>query len=218
MRCTGQPVSWLELELRALDELAPARAREVDAHLGACEACRTCLGRIESDRRALPPLPRPALAGAAGRVGRRRWRWSVRLSLAGALVAAAAALLVVWRVSGGGGGAGGAGSLAGVKGGDGLVVSLVRERAGTVTPDVTTFADGDRFEVLVTCGVRAPLLVDVVVFQGGRAYFPLAAARLACGNRVQVPGAFTLTGRQTAVVCVSARDRSLSACHTLAPE
>ena len=213
MRCTGQPVSWLELELRALDELAPPRAREVDAHLGQCAVCRACLARIASDRRELPPLPRPVLARAIER-GRRR-RWTSRLSLAGALVAAAAALLLVWRATGGGAGDA---SLAGVKGGEGLVLSLVRERAGTVTPDPTRFADGDRFEARVTCGARAPLLLDLVVFQGGRAYFPLAAARLPCGNRVQVPGAFTLTGHQTAVVCVTARDRPLSACRSLAPE
>ncbi len=78
--------------------------------------------------------------------------------------------------------------------------------SATATPRSipTRYRDGDRFAVLVTCppGDR---WVDVVVTQDGRRDFPIAAARVACGNRIDV-GAFRLTGDSPAAVCVIAGD------------
>jgi hypothetical protein len=48
----------------------------------------------------------------------------------------------------------------------------------------------------------APILaIDVSVADGVTVDHPLAATRIACGNRVVVPGAFTVTGDRVNRVC-----------------
>ena len=46
---------------------------------------------------------------------------------------------------------------------------------------------------------------------------PLAPAKILCGNRIVVPGAFELTGGKPHRVCVRIEDQA-DACLTLAPE
>lgn len=178
LACTAEPISWLRLERHVLGELDDGIA----AHLEVCAACRAALQRIQSDDRALPrlvlPEPRP----------RRRW-WPV---WSGALLAAAAVLLLFLlrdedrptehpgpRIA--------------IKGGGELIVSVVRETGG------------DRYKVRVTCSAPTEIEAEVVVFQDGEASSPLPPARLRCGNQVVLPGAFTLTRRTAAVVCLTVR-------------
>jgi hypothetical protein len=177
--CSGEPVSWGRLERHAAGAPDAAAAE----HLAACASCRACLERIRADEVRLPALPEPAPRS-------RWWLWSV------VPAAAAAALLVVLvrprppRVS--------------VKGAGEVVLSVVRERDGAVAFDPTTFRAGDRWKLRVTCAPGPTLWADVVVLSDGEpAAFPLEAAALACGNDVTLPGAFRLTGRAPARVCVA---------------
>ena len=80
-----------------------------------------------------------------------------------------------------------------IKGGEELIVSVVRE------------VGGDRYKVRVTCSAPTELDAEVVVHQDGEASSPLPPARLRCGNEVVLPGAFTLTSRTPAVVCLAVR-------------
>jgi hypothetical protein len=180
MRCIGEPVSWLRLE-----ELALGVARAgVAEHVDACPACKHCFAEIRADLVALPPLAVPDAP-------RRRQWWYVP---AYALVGAAIVLFVMWRPSAGGDA---------IKGGD-VAIGIVRERAGTIREDVLTYAPGDRFKVVVTCPPRFAAWVDVGVVEDGArtADFPLVPAAIACGNRVVLPGAFTLSGARPNRVCV----------------
>jgi hypothetical protein len=84
-----------------------------------------------------------------------------------------------------------------VKGVGEVTIGVVRERAGTLTYDARTYRPADRWKVLVTCPPSAGAWIDVEV----GADHPLAPAHLVCGNRVVVPGAFTLDGGDNRV-CV----------------
>jgi hypothetical protein len=247
-RCVTEPISFLRLERYRLHELSAREERAVSEHLAGCQACRTCFASIEEDEALpelpeLPELPAPAkpserlaelieLRGAAKRVRTRRFMaWTG--SATGALALAAAALLMLRpkpdpfsgevrppRI--------------GIKGGD-VAVELVRQHRGVLAADSAVFADGDAFKVLVTCPPPLAPHFDVVVYQAGQAYFPLAAGTLAsCGNRQALSGAFTLDGSDAAVVCVAldpqtkpSRERlgqgpaalpDLSVCARVAPE
>jgi hypothetical protein len=198
-RCIAEPVSWLRLEQHAL-----AADAEVARHLAACAVCRACFARIEGDRdRALPRVEGLALA-ARRRLVRARW-----LAAAGALaVAAALALVALPRRE--------PKSMPGIKGGDDLVLDLIRERAGEVALRPLSYRDGDRFVVLVTCARAGELAVAVTVEQAGEIFTPLAPARIRCGNRVPVPGAFVLTGAAPVRVC--ARLAGTTACAPLSSD
>ncbi|MBM4319692.1 MAG: hypothetical protein FJ125_06975 [Deltaproteobacteria bacterium] len=91
------------------------------------------------------------------------------------------------------------------KGGE-LALALQRERAGAVVNDPARYLGGDRFRLLATCPpAEEELRWEVVVFQGGEAFFPLSGGqRLRCGNAVPLPGAFRLTGSGTATICLIA--------------
>jgi len=187
-RCSGEPVSWLRLEQNAL---APDPV--VAQHLEECAACRACFTSIEAGRgRPLPRLGEVAIAAAARRrrLGRARW-----IATGTALAAAAAVLLVVLGR--------GEKNMPGIKGGDDLVLDLVRERAGEVVADPVSYRDGDRFKLLVTCAAPGEVEVAVTVEQAGELFTPLAPARISCRNRIVLPGAFVLTGDQPAVVCAA---------------
>jgi len=138
---------------------------------------------------------------------------------------AALALLLVWprdhqRAA----------NIASIKGVGDVTLGLVRERDGAIREDATTFARGDRWKVVVTCAPGHGTWVDVAVVEAGTksADHPLAAAHVACGNRVVVPGAFELTGKVANRVCVRiaadvapARDilgGDDTACVTVSPE
>ncbi len=184
--CIGEPISWLRLETFA----AGARDATVAAHLETCPACQRCLDEIRSDVVVLPPLVVPASAQRPAR--RPWWQWAAP----GLAVAAAVAIAIVvirpkaiepHQVD-----------VASIKGGGTLVLSLVRDREGSIRDDVTTFRDGDRWKVVVTCSPEAgdaPVFVDVSVKASYSvpADFPLAPVRIACGNHVVVPGAFSVT-------------------------
>jgi len=109
-----------------------------------------------------------------------------------------------------------------VKGVGDVQLELVRERAGEIRRDASTFARGDRWKVIVTCAPRASTWVEVSVSDGATSDHPIAPAQLACGNRVVVPGAFAITGIGANRVCVriaaSPGAPAASACATLRPE
>jgi hypothetical protein len=199
LACIGEPISWLRLERYAL---APGDTGVRD-HLAACAACRHCLDEIQRDVVALPPLAVPV---------KRRW-WRFALPALGAL-AAAALVLVLLRPRDHA-----ATNIARIKGVGEVVVDVVRERAGTVRDDVRTFKAGDRWKVIVTCAPAHEVSLDVAIRESGanHADHPLAPARIACGNRVVVPGAFALTGDRPHRLCVRVDDEA-DACLTLAPE
>jgi hypothetical protein len=193
--CVGEPVSWLRLERFALGELEGAAAQSVSEHVATCPACRGCLEQIGPID--LPPVRVPAPAAA-----RPWWSWP-RLAWAGALLTAAAVLVLILA-----GRRDGAPAVAErhvrVKGGE-LTVSVVRERAGLVDLDATTFRTGDRLKLRITCtpaAVGVPLHAEVVVFQGG-ASFPVPPAHLFCDNDVTLPGAFRITDAAPATVCLA---------------
>ena len=220
--CIGEPISWPRLERYALGEGAGAAAeRAVGEHLARCAACARCLDEIRGDRVALPPLP--PLAVPERRAARRWW-----LAPAMAFAAAAAVALVVWRsggVDGDGGGMAPREELARVKGVGEVVLGVVRERGGVIREDVRTYAPGDRWKVVVTCPPAASAWIDVAVYDAGQVDRPLAPARIGCGNRVVLPGAFSITGDRANRVCVligaaASPDRAQppDACVTLRPE
>ena len=210
LACIGEPVSWLRLETFAAGKGDPA----IETHLAACPACAHCLAEITGDLVALPVLAVPARAP-------RRWWW-LRLAPAFALAAAAViALVVVTRPRGHEVTREG---VVGIKGVGEVIVDVVRERDGVIRQDVRSFAAGDRWKVVVTCPPSASATFEISVADGATVDHPLAPARLPCGNRVVVPGAFTITGSTPNRVCVRVTPEGAgtgdagSACVTLAPE
>lgn len=209
MTCTGEPVSWLRLEQFALGAADPATA----AHLAGCPACRACLDHIRGDAVALPAL------AAAARPARAAWRrWWLGPALAAA--AATAVLVVVLRPAPP---SPDTADRVAIKGIGEVVLELVRERGGAIAFDARRYAPGDRWKVVVTCPPAAAgsLAIDVSVADGAAVDHPLPPARLACGNRVGVPGAFTVTGDRANRICVriaSTTDAPATACVTVTPE
>jgi hypothetical protein len=189
--CTAQPISWLTLERYQLKELSPAEAGRVEAHLGECPVCEQCLQSIRDQEVVLRPLPE-----ARPRPARLRW------AFAGVGLAMAALLTVILVIPGPKRVAKIPGNRIAFKGGE-LSISLVRERQGEILHKPTTFAPLDRFKVMVTCPPGEELLWDVVVFQDQEASYPYTPeGALACGNRVPLAGAFHLTGKSAAVICL----------------
>ena len=190
--CTTQPISWLKLEQYQLGELSSAEQKRVETHLNECDACRASLDSIRQDDRALKPLPEA-----------RRKATLLHWVTAGTALAAAAALLLVllvtdWRKAV----HEAPRSKIGFKGGE-LSISLVRERRGAILHDPDTFASGDRFKVQVTCPPAEEIYWNVVVFQDEGSSFPYVPDEpLRCGNRVPLPGAFSITGDSAATVCL----------------
>jgi hypothetical protein len=208
MTCIGEPISWLRLESFALGAPDPAIA----SHVAACPACHGCLAQIRDDVVALPPLAMPVAPRRA-----RRWWW-----LAPAF-AAAIVLVVVLRPPPDRD----ARAVIGVKGVGEVTLELVRERRGAISFGAARYAPGDRWKVVVSCApgadpVAAPPWIDVSVADGVTTDHPLAAAQLACGNRVVVPGAFTITGNRANRVCAriaaAADAEAGTACVTVRPE
>jgi len=210
LACIGEPISWLELELFAIGR----DDQRIASHVAACPACRHCLDEIRGDLVALPPLVVPQTPVARARA------WWSRLVPAIALAAAAVIALVLWRdrapeaVRE---------DVVVVKGVGEVVLGVVRERGGVIREDVHSFGAGDRWKVVVTCPPSAAASVEVSVTEVGATAsdHPLMPARIACGNRIVLPGAFTLTGTRANRVCAhvtSAGGDSGTACVTIAPE
>lgn len=191
------PVSWLTLERHTLGELGADERSAVDVHLATCATCRARQARILADQRPLQPLREPART--------RRWtRWAWVPVLAAAAVA-----LAVFRSS----------DTPGLRAkGDSVVLTLVRERGGHVVEDARTFRRGDRFRVLLTCPPGTTVW-DVVVLQGDAVDHPLDVREpIVCGSRVSVPGAFRLSGSETANVCAVDDEEVPTGCVPLDPE
>ena len=211
--CTGQPVSWPRLERFALGAPDP----EIASHLAACPACARCLDHIRDDVATLPPLVAPAAADRpVHRPGRRRW-----LAPVFAAAAALAVVIVVVR-SRPAPPDEPARAAIGVKGLGDVTLELVRERAGAIRFDAQRYAPGDRWKVVVSCPPSASAWIEVSVADGVTTDHPLPPAQLPCGNRVVVPGAFTITGARRNRVCAriaAARGAEPgTACLTVDPE
>lgn len=186
------PVSWLRLERYALGELGPDERTNIAGHLASCPGCRARADLIAGDGgRELPPLP-PA---PTARTTTRHPGW-----LAFAVGAAAAVLLVVWarpadepQPSG---------RRLAVKGGE-VTIELVRERAGSIAWEPTSFTADDRFKLLLTCAPPLHVYADLVVLQSDGPAFPGAAALVGCGNRIPLPISFRISGPGDASICVA---------------
>jgi len=210
LACIGEPISWLRLETFASGRADPAIA----THLAACRACTHCLHEIRGDLVALPALALPPAPRRAA-----WWTWLVPALGLAAAAAIALVVLAPWR---------GAPAprpredVVAVKGVGEVVVEVVRERAGVIRTDARTFATGDRWKLVVTCPPAGTATFDVAVTEAGAAAIdrPLVPATLACGNRVVLPGAFTLTGHRANRVCVTitTREDRGRACVTIDPE
>ncbi|MEZ4239711.1 MAG: hypothetical protein R3F59_26855 [Myxococcota bacterium] len=171
-------VSWLRLERYALGEGGPEERAAVEAALRSDPDARAILDAIRTDRRRPPPL-RPA----------RPARWRLALPL-GAL-ALAGALVSVGLPRGGPGDKGGA-----------LALELLRVRDGVTTASPETVAVGERLGLRLTCP-PGPADIDVVVYHGGTAAFPLPRTTVACGNAVPLPGGFSADAPGLLVACVA---------------
>ena len=203
MSCVGTPVSWLRLESFAFDGRDPS----VRDHLAECPACARCLEDIRGSDIELPRLVLPAEPRR-----KRNWLWW----LAPAMAAAAAAIVLLVIVRRPAPSTPGEEHVARVKGIGEVVLGVVRERAGVIRDDVSTYAPGDRFKLVVTCPPEATVEVEVTVEDAGQIDRPLAPAQIACGNRVAIPGAFEITGDRPNKVCIAIDDAR--ACLTLTRE
>jgi hypothetical protein len=184
--CIGEPISWLRLERYQLGELSETERVVIAQHVARCPACEACLHRIEQPI-ALDPLP-PLAAKP-----KRAFAWSGFFALAGA---AAVLALALWR-----GVAPDANAARDhTKGGE-FAIELVRMDADGRLQEPTHFRATDRFKVLLTSPEDLRGEVDVVIFQDGRAYFPLERASIDVGNRKTLPGAFSLDGAAVIEVC-----------------
>jgi len=185
--CIDTPISWLRLEEFAARSAVGSNSADaqIASHVAACPACAHCLDEIRADVVALPPLAVPALPA------RRPW-WHFAVP---ALVLATAALVfVIIRP----GPREERDDLVRVKGVGDVVLGIVRERDGVIRDDATTFREGDRFKIVLTCPPAASAWITVDV-SGDH---PLPPTQISCGNRVVVPGAFHLTGTAANRICV----------------
>lgn len=187
------PVSWLRLELYALGEVGADERTEIAGHLAACPICRERADLIAGDGgRELPPLPAPPPSRPT-----RHPRW---FAFAAVLATAATILLVVWARPANEPPLGG--QRIAVKGGD-VTIELVRERAGSIAWEPTSFTADDRFKLLLTCAAPLHVYADLVVLQGDGPAFPGAPSLIGCGNRIPLPTSFRITGPGDASVCVA---------------
>lgn len=195
MTCIGEPISWLRLERFAVD----GKDAVVRDHVAACPACKGCLDEITRDVVVLRPLVVQP---------KRRW-WVFAIP---AFAVAVATLLFVLRPREE------VGESVRIKGVGTVELDVIRERNGAIGDD-RTFREGDRFKIIVTCPPEHLARFDVAITEQGAAHadHPLAPAQLLCGNRIAIPGAFSLTGDKPHRVCVRINDAG-DACLTLRPE
>ncbi len=212
-RCVGEPVSWPRLEAHAAGELGPRARHAIDEHVASCARCRSCLASIREDVVTLPPL---VISIAPRRA--RWWRWVIP-----PLGLAAAAAIALLMLRPGSSSDAEPSDRVTIKGIGVVELELVRDRAGVVSFDAATFAEGDRWKAVVTCPPAATAHFELFVTEHGSSTVdrPLGSpARLGCGNQVALPGAFALSGNRAHTVCVRIRaeDGGDVACVTLRPE
>jgi hypothetical protein len=87
------------------------------------------------------------------------------------------------------------------KGGE-LAFALVSEDGSIADGDTLTFREGERFHARVTCPPTKTLSVGIRVFTGPDVDTPIVSREITCGNNVDVPGAFQLTGRDAMRICL----------------
>jgi len=191
----------MRLEQYHLGEVERAERADVERHLLECPVCRACLTRIETDEElALPPLELKGVAPRRSPIPTKRWpRLAVGVS---ALAAAAVVTMAVgqWRHREGEIALRTGGS---VKGGS-VTISLVRDDGERFVGQDGVFRDGDRFKAVVSCPPGSRPIFDLVVLDEDGATFPNPPAdAVTCGNDVPLPGAFRLTARSKATVCIA---------------
>lgn len=202
--CTSTPISWTRLELYAVGEGTEDDRLAIATHLGACDACKSCLATLEADTRPLRPLALPAKKAESNVFSLRRATAAV-----GALAFAAAVFLFIRHNGASGDLAGGMPGEARTKG---MTVGfvLVRDDNVEVGGADGTYRDGDRFKARVSCPADMHASWDLVVLDNGEASFPLEQqADLPCGNGVVLPGAFRLVGHNPMTVCLVHREGGL---------
>jgi hypothetical protein len=215
--CSGEPISFLRLERYLQGDVPPSERVQLEAHLGECGVCRECYEALRSETIELLPLPvrlpeavrsetteLPLPVGFKPAQGRRALRTRIARAwpqLAAAGLAAAAAILLL-RVQTAELEPALSAQRVRIKGGE-LAIELVREHDAAIATDPKQFAQGDRFQVRVSCPPGEPRFWDVVVFQAGELFFPFRPlAPLECRNGLTLPGAFVLDGYAPASVCV----------------
>jgi hypothetical protein len=202
-RCNGQPISWLLLERFALGELEHAEAQAVSAHLSACPCCQECFASIQAG--ALKPLPaldfsRAVDSGPAWPLWFTNFWQRPAWVATGLALATAVLMLIVWRPLHDRQNEGHL--LPALKGGE-LTLTLVRLRDGVSDENPATFAPGDRFKALVTCDAQEPLEWTLVVIQSEEESYPFDdTPPINCGNRIPLPGAFSIDGDDKARICI----------------
>ena len=221
--CITEPISWLRLEQYALTVVAAADAAAIDAHVAQCAACRMALATVRADTPALPALPSVQHTGEVTAIGSARvkpltsQRVRATLILAPVLAAAAAGMLWLRATRDKASPASVDAALhatTSIKGVGELAMQLARDRNGNVQINVTTFRSGDRWKALLTCaplaanpGTTNELWADVVVLEmidgNPVAEFPLPPTPVSCGNAVEIPGAFAITGARNNIICVT---------------
>jgi hypothetical protein len=221
--CSGEPISFLRLERYLQGDVQPSERAQLETHLAECGVCRECFEALRNETTELLPLAvhvTPVMRSETTELPQfpeHFWRAQERRALrtriarawpqllAATLTAAAAMLLVRLRTA----------ELepalsaqrVRIKGGE-LAIELVREHAATIATDPKQFAQGDRFQVKVSCPPGEPRYWDVVVFQAGELFFPLKPeVPLQCRNGLTLPGAFMLDGYAPASVCVIVAER-----------
>lgn len=202
-----EPVSWLRLERYYLGELPKEEAEAVERAIAADPETRECFESIERPVRLNPrpelPLRAELPAPESPLATRRRLRDTLESPWPTLVLAAAAALFLYVSIRPATQPDGAPPARFHVKGGD-VAIELVRERHGVVTQNPVSFADGDRFKVMLTCPPSMTDMFEVFVIQGQDVSRPLAPlGAVACGNGVPLPGAFSLTGPLPSSVCVA---------------
>jgi hypothetical protein len=212
--CVGTPISWTRLELYALGEVSEGDRLTIANHLDACDACRRCLGTIETDARPLRPLVLPTARRAGEpiadvRAGANVFWLRRAMAVSGALAFAAAMLIFLRQGRRVGEHAVEVPAEPRTKGTTvGFV--LVRDDNVELGDAGGIYRDGERFKARVTCPSAMRASWDLVVLDQGEASFPLVPqADLVCGNGVDLPGAFRLVGHHPMTVCLIHREGGL---------
>jgi len=80
---------------------------------------------------------------------------------------------------------------------------VLRERAGAVVEGPTSFVDGDRLRLELTCPPGQEASWEVVALQADKVHFPLpGGGHQPCGNRIALPGALRVDGPVPVTLCV----------------
>ena len=184
------PISWLKLEQYHLGELSDTKAASVARHLSECDACRSCMDRIEAGR-VLKPLPDVAPSSFW-----ERFRLPLEVAAAAAMLLLGVALHPMFARDGEERESG----TVDIRGGE-STLTVLRERNGSVVENPATYRDGDRFSLKLTTSATA-VMWDTVVISGDEIYFPMKAPLAPTfHNQFPFPGAFRLSDTEDVTLC-----------------